>query len=344
MELRASAVRVAFRESLAANGLNLFTLNGFPYGDFHAAVVKQQVYQPDWADPRRLQYTHDLARLLAECLPAGQGEGTISTLPLGFKPDWTEARQQQALTALCRLVVSLAELRERGGRNIRVCLEPEPGCVIESTDEALRLFVDELPLQARRLGIPAELLDHHLGVCFDVCHQAVMFEDPAVALTRLQQAGIAIGKIQLSSALAVTRPDGVTARAALAEFAEPKYLHQARTRMADGGLRGVMDLPAALAGELPTEAPWRIHFHLPIQAATLTRGELSTTQTVLEQTFDWLAAHPMVKPHLEVETYTWQVLPPELRPKTVVELQQGLAGELTWAESQLDQRGLLELA
>jgi hypothetical protein len=114
--------------------------------------------------------------------------------------------------------------------------------------------------------------------------------------------------------------------------------------MADGGLQGVMDLPSALAGELPTEAPWRIHFHLPIQATTLTRSELGTTQTVLEQAFDWLTAHPAVKPHLEVETYTWQVLPPELRPKTVVELQQGLAGELTWAESQLDQRGLLEPA
>lgn len=343
-ELRADASRAAFRETLAANGLDLFTLNGFPYGDFHAAAVKQQVYQPDWADPRRLEYTENLARLLAECLPAGQGEGTVSTLPLGFQVDWTEARQRQALTALCRLAVSLAELWERSERAIRVCLEPEPGCAVESTDEAVRLFLDELPLQARRLGVPAELLDRHLGVCFDVCHQAVMFEDPAAALTRLRQAGVAIGKIQLSSALAVARPHRPAARAALAEFAEPKYLHQVRTRLADGCLRGVMDLPAALAGELPAEAPWRVHFHLPIQAVTLGWSELETTQAALEQVFDWLTVYPEVKPHLEVETYTWQVLPLELRPTTVAALQQGLASELAWVESRLARLGLLERA
>jgi hypothetical protein len=341
-ELQAADARAAFREILMDNGVELFTLNGFPYGNFHSASVKAQIYTPDWTDPKRLAYTQALALILADCLPAWQKEGTISTVPLGYRPGWTAGHQQAALNALCQLAGFLAGLWERTGRRIRVCLEMEPSCVLESTDEMLKLFSDELPSAARRQGMALELLEQHLGVCFDVCHQAVMFEEPQLSLSRLYEVGIRIGKIQLSSALEVVHPDRPEVLAVLREFAEPRYLHQVRTGT-EGELSGVMDLPQALEPPgLPAQTPWRVHFHVPVQAAVLEGGELGTTQTAITQVLDFLAGQREVHPHLEVETYTWQVLPSALRPRNETELLDGLAAELAWVEGQMQQRGLLQ--
>jgi len=341
-ELQDGNARAAFRTFLLEHGLELFTLNGFPYGNFHSLAVKEQVYQPDWTDPRRLNYTRQLAILLADCLSEAQREGTISTVPLGYRPGWTAAQQQQALDALGQMVVFLGELRERTGRSIRVCLEMEPGCVLESTAEMLDLFGEELPASTRRQGIAWQQVERHLGVCFDVCHQAVLFEEPAESLRRLHRAGIPIGKIQLSSALEIACPSEASVRAALWEFAEPRYLHQVRT-VVQGELTGVMDLPQALASPgLPTASSWRVHFHVPVQATTLEPQGLGTTQAAIGQVLDLLAVQPDLHPHLEVETYTWQVLPHNLRPADDAQLLRGLAGELAWVEAGLGQRGLLQ--
>lgn len=341
--LDASAAELArFRAALDASGVRLFTLNGFPYGDFHARAVKAAVYRPDWAEPARKTYTLQLARILAACLPADQAEGSISTLPLGFQPDWSPARQEAALDQLCEVAAELAQLAEGSGRHIRLCLEMEPGCVLEATSQVLELFSVQLPAAADRQGIPRALLERHLGICYDVCHQAVMFEDIPASLQALDAAGIVIGKIQVSSALEAATPGDDATRALLVGFAETRYLHQVRCRDRQGRVWGLMDLPEALADATFPREPWRIHFHVPVQSRALFSGELGTTQAAIGQVLDFLAAHrDRVHPHLEVETYTWQVLPQALRPADDAQLIDGLARELHWLQQQLDSRGLL---
>lgn len=324
---------------LAAHGLGLITLNGFPYGDFHAGRVKEAVYAPAWDTPERLAYSLDLARILAHCLPDDGAEGTISSLPLGWAPEWGPRRHGVALGHLCDLAAGLAALRAETGRHIRLCLEPEPSSVLETTEQAIELFVSDLPAAAEARGFEVSILAEYLGLCLDICHQAVMFEDPALSLVRLREAGIAIGKVQVSSALRVPDPARADLVALLAPFAEPRYLHQVRTLGQDGALTGRDDLPQALA-DLPRSGPWHIHYHVPIQEGALGPG-LGTTQAAIAATLDQLASLPGVRPHLEVETYTWQVLPPHRRPAGPDDLAAGLAAELAWLEAQMRARGLL---
>lgn len=332
----------AFRELLAANNILLTSLNGFPYGDFHSASVKERVYAPDWTGLQRLDYTVNLARILAACMPDSNLPGSISTLPLGIRHSWSESRHKQALRQLCTAIGELIRLQNETGCRIRLCLEMEPGCVLEQTGETLRLFRDELPAVAQYAGLDEQDIADYLGVCFDVCHQAVMFENPYESLQCLHSQGIAIGKIQLSSALEVARPDNPDAHAALMEFREQRYLHQVYTVAENGKIRGILDLPEALeSSSFPRSEPWRIHFHLPVQLATLASAELATTQQAIGQTLDFLADTPELKPHLEVETYTWEVLPEILRPRNHAQLHAGLAAELDWVEEQMQQRGLL---
>ena len=333
--------RERWHAALADAGIELITMNGFPYGNFHAESVKERVYVPDWSDPRRRAYTLALAELLAECLPAHAWEGTISTMPLGFQPSWTRARHAAALTALAETARALAELAQRQGRAVRVCLEMEPGCVLERSEQVEQLFTRDLPAAAASLGIGAAVLDAHLGVCFDICHQAVMFEDVQAALARLHAANVHVGKIQVSSALEAATP--AQARTALAHYDEPRYLHQVRTGVLEDGTQdGAMDLGDALEpGKLPESVPWRVHFHVPIQAAALADGVLTTTRGEIGRVLDYLAREPALHPQLEVETYTWHVLPAAERPADDEALIDGLAAELTWLEGELGARGLL---
>ncbi len=335
-----------FHRLLQQEGVELFTLNGFPYDDFHRKVVKTQVYEPDWSTGKRYRYTLQLAEILASSLPSCCQQGTISTLPLGYRAKWARARQASALENLCRLTEDLHNLEQQQGRSIRVCLEMEPGCVLERTEQLVELFTRQLPSMARKLGIPSKYIFRHLGACYDICHQAVMFEDPVRSLEQLQRAGIAIGKIQISNALELANPRMIDPEKLLSRFAEPKYLHQVRTRTGDGRLHAVEDLADAFSREqgLPRSHPWRIHFHVPIQAHTLADGALQTTQSSIHALLDHLRNTPSLTPHLEVETYTWQVLPPESRPADEDQLHAGLTAELEWLESEMDRRELIEQA
>jgi len=236
-----------FGELLAESGVEVCTLNGFPYGNFHSDVVKASVYAPDWSDPQRFSYTLKLAELLAAVLPESRRFGTISTLPLGYAEHWTEAQQNLAIASLCRLAKELESLEQKTGRRIVVCLEMEPGCVLERTTQLLRLFGKQLPAAAGTMSVSPHSIRRYLGVCFDICHQAVMFEDPAESLGKIHQAGIFIGKIQLSSALEVVQPNTPELIAALTAFDEPRYLHQVRARGADGDVASAADLGVALA-------------------------------------------------------------------------------------------------
>ncbi|MER8072067.1 metabolite traffic protein EboE [Streptomyces sp. NPDC094034] len=322
------AVLRGLRAELDRRGLEVVTLNGFPYEGFGAEEVKYRVYKPDWADPERLAHTSDLARLLAALLPDDVTEGSVSTLPLGWRTGWDDAAAGTARQALSALSERLDALEELTGKSIRIALEPEPGCTVETTADAIG------PLT----GIAGD----RIGICIDTCHLATSFEDPAGALGALEAAHIAIPKAQLSAALHAEQPHLPEVREALASFAEPRFLHQTRTRTA-AGLRGTDDLDEALAGDvLPDSAPWRAHFHVPLHAPPA--APLTSTLPVLRDTLARLVGGPRPRTrHLEVETYTWQALPQELRPRSRGQLADGIAAELTLARDLLTDLGLKEL-
>ncbi|MFG3131680.1 metabolite traffic protein EboE [Streptomyces tendae] len=318
------------RTELDRRGLEVVTLNGFPYEGFGAEEVKYRVYKPDWADPERLEHTTSLARLLAGLLPDDVTDGTISTLPLAWRTAYDETRADKARAALVTLAERLDALQDLTGRSIRIGLEPEPGCVVETTHDALA------PLTA--------IAHHRIGVCVDTCHLATSFEDPHTALDALTAARVPVVKSQLSAALHAEHPADPAVREALAAFAEPRFLHQTRTTTPSGGLHGTDDLDEALAdgGPLPGTAPWRAHFHVPLHAAPA--APLTSTLPVLKTALTRLVGgpHPLTR-HLEVETYTWQALPPELRPRARAQLTDGIAAELTLARDLLTDLGLKEL-
>ncbi|MFF4503522.1 metabolite traffic protein EboE [Streptomyces sp. NPDC001401] len=315
------------RTELTARGLETVTLNAFPYGGFHREVVKKDVYLPDWADPARLRYTVDCARVLAGLLPEDVRRGSVSTLPLAWRTPWPADRRDSARRALDQLAVELAELERQSGRTVRVGFEPEPGCVVENTVQA-----------ARELG---GVDPERLGICLDTCHLAVQFEEPAAALRRLADAGLPVVKVQASSALQADDPADPEARRALARFAEPRFLHQ--TRAAPGGaVTGVDDLPDALAGGLDPGSPWRVHFHAPLHAEP--EPPLRTTAAQLTTVLGELFGGPQALcDHIEVETYTWSVLPEHLRPHDREGLVAGLAAELAWARDRFEELGLKPL-
>lgn len=255
------------RTELRARGLETVTLNAFPYAGFHREVVKKDVYLPDWADEARLKYTLDCARVLAALLPDDVGHGSVSTLPLAWRTPWTRACADEARHALDRLTTGLAALEAWTGRRIRVGFEPEPGCVVETTTQAVR--------ELRGLD------PDRLGVCLDACHLAVQFEEPAEALRRLAEAGLPVVKLQASCAVEAEHPADPAARAALHRLAEPRFLHQTRTP-ADGDVLAADDLPHALDGGLPADGgPWRVHFHAPLH--TEPEPPLRTTAGQLDQ-------------------------------------------------------------
>lgn len=331
-----------FQQILSNHAIQLFTLNGFPFGNFHREIVKEQVYIPDWSEHARLEYSLHLAQILARCLPSEYTIGTISTLPLGFQPGWNEARSEAALQLLCKAAEALDRLKHESGKTIQICLEMEPGCVLEHTTQLIELFTHDLPRVADGQGLDETILRRHLGVCFDVCHQAVMFEDIMDALKKIHSCDIAIGKIQLSSAVEIREPNSNLSRQALMEFTEPRYLHQVRVLLENSQLQDVMDLSDAMGvAELPTTAPWRIHYHVPVQAEQIAQGHLSTTQSSIQHALDFLECNRDLQPHLEVETYTWNVLPADMRPLSDTGLQHGIAEELNWVESEMQKRNLL---
>lgn len=316
------------RCELERRGLEVVTLNGFPYEGFGSEEVKYRVYTPDWADPERLEHTAALARVLAGLLPDDVTEGSVSTLPLAWRTAYDDGRAETARTALRTLAERLDALEDLTGRSVRVALEPEPGCVVETTRDAIA---------------PLTAVGHdRIGICVDTCHLATSFEDPDTALDDLAQAGVPVIKSQLSAALHAEQPHRPEVREALAAFAEPRFLHQTRTATA-AGLHGTDDLDEALTGDaLPDTGPWRSHFHVPLHAAPA--APLTSTLPVLTSVLTRLVGgpHPLTR-HLEVETYTWQALPPELRPRGRAQLADGIAAELTLARDLLTDLGLKEL-
>ncbi|MFO0773632.1 MAG: metabolite traffic protein EboE [Nitrospiraceae bacterium] len=325
---------------LRAHSLYVFTINGFPHGTFHGTRVKEKVYLPDWLDDERLRYADQMAHLLAALLvDHPEIEGSISTVPGAFKARVrTLDDRAQIAERLLRHAATLHRIAQSTGRTIVCALEPEPCCLLETTDETVEFFTSYL-FSTRAIETFAAMtglspsaaeatLRRHLGVCLDACHAAVEFEEPAAALAALEKAGIRIAKIQLSTGLRVARLDR-TRLDALRPFAESTYLHQVVQRHADT-LTRYDDLPAAMDAvertlrEGADDIEWRIHFHVPLFLAQL--GLFENTQRFLAQLLVLQRARVLTA-HLEVEAYTWDVLPEQYRGMPVVD---AIAREMDW--------------
>ncbi len=305
------------RRFLDAEGLYVAIINGFPYGPFHGEPVKTNVYAPDWRTGARVAYTSDLATILTALLPEGM-TGGISTVPLSYKA-WMPEPDAPAWESLAANVVraaeGLARIYRETGRFIHLDIEPEPDCLLETSDETVEFFERWL-----RPRCESDLADH-VQVCFDCCHCAVEYEDPMTALAKLRAAGIRIGRVQLSSALKVPAPESKAAR--LAQFADSTYLHQVVERR-DAGFRRFSDLDVALASaDRPRGDEWRIHFHVPL--FTSEYEGLDSTQDVVRAVLA-KARHGAFTEHLEIETYTWNVLPEGLK----AEIGASIAREYEW--------------
>lgn len=333
-----------FKAFLFEHNLYVFTLNAFPYGNFHESRVKDNVHQPDWQTQDRLNYTKNSFKILQDLVPEGL-DGGISTSPLSYKPWFNTARKfdeavEASLMNLVDVVAFLYQIREETGVHLHLDIEPEPDGILENTAEFI-LFYNEwllkrgIPLLVKSLGLTPQKAEgairRHIQLCYDVCHFALVYEEPAESFSQFKKEGIGIGKIQLSAALSSkVGSDSPGGREALQEFAEDIYLHQVITKDPKNGLiNSYRDLPEAFTDcPLAFEGEWRVHFHVPLFVEKY--GHLTSTQQDVQKTLDLVIENDM-KVHLEVETYTWDVLPDSLK----LDINASIARELNWVKKNL---------
>ncbi|WP_395718538.1 metabolite traffic protein EboE [Prosthecobacter sp.] len=332
-ELSAPGKMAEFKAWLDANGCYVFTINGFPYGSFHGTRVKEQVFKPDWSTPERLAYTNLLFDILAQLLPPGVS-GSVSTLPGSHKTFGVGADELNAIFTNLRLCREhIEKVSVASGHDLHLGLEPEPLGLFETSGETLKffgLYFDRHPQDRNFFKF--------IGLNYDTCHLAIEFEDAKKALDRITGAGIRLSKLHFSSALKLKPTIENVER--LRGFNEPVYFHQVIASYgADEPLRRFKDLPDALdfaqtnPGQLGEE--WRVHFHIPIHAQP---GDgFDSTRDHLIGAMDWLAANPKKCQHIEMETYTWEVLPPEMRSGDVVDQ---LVREYDWTLAEMSRREL----
>ena len=336
------------RAELDGLGIHVSTLNGFPYGSFHGQRVKEAVYRPDWRSEDRLSYTLELIRILGVLIPDGM-QGSISTVPVGFRPEvgGDPAGVERSVDGLLGCAEGMWRLRETGGADLALALEPEPACYLETTDEAIRFLQHELLSHrsltrfSRMTGLGAAsaeaALRHHVGICLDTCHAAVEFEDPRETVRAIERAGVRLAKVQATAGLHV-EPVSALQREALHSFADPVYLHQVVARCVDGTgearLERFLDLDEALASmREPGSRPecWRVHYHVPIFERDL--APFTNTQEFLREVVDEVVVRQLCE-QFEVETYTWSVLPERHRRMTLSEM---IAGELGWVAAAVEE-------
>ena len=329
-----------FSTFLRNEDLYVFTINGFPYGEFHKAPVKENVYRPDWRSSKRVLYTNQLADILSNLLLESVS-GSISTVPGSYK-EWikTDSDRTSIIRNLMKCVAHLSDIRVKTGKEIRLALEPEPDCFLETTEETVTFFTRDLHGEGRRYlarltGVSdAEadgMITRHLGVCFDTCHLSLQFEDLLSSISLLTTRGIRLPKVQISAALQMDCSERSLKRAA--EFCDPVYLHQVKVRRSGNGARSYRDLSTALASvDILKDAgeEWRIHFHVPLHfrgddALQSTREEISTGF------FEKAMASGCE--HFEIETYTFHVFPDKLRERKIVE---SIADEYAWVLDRLE--------
>lgn len=330
-----------FKEWLQQEGLYVFTMNGFPYGGFHRTVVKDQVHTPDWTTADRRDYTARLFHILGKILPEGM-EGSISTSPLSYRY-WHESTPapnsvwEQSTRHVIEIAMMLHRKRKEEGIDMHLDLEPEPDGLMDKTPDVLDWYKNWLlPIGTKmikmELGLgeseAKDLLMHHIRLCYDVCHYAIVYEDPAETFAQMEKAGIRIGKIQISAALKAALPENIGERGpismAFQQFNESTYLHQVVAKSAKGELVQYPDLPQALPEiNNPDIKEWRSHFHVPLFIDQY--GVLHSTQEAIVKTLE-VCKQQHITRHLEVETYTWEVLPDEIR----LDLTDSIEREMKW--------------
>ncbi len=330
-----------FKLWLQENKVYVFTMNGFPYGNFHNERVKDEVHSPDWTTKERVAYTKRLFTQLAELLPEGLSGG-ISTSPISYK-HWHSSKEAQEKAYVVsahnysQIVVQLYELELHAGKYLHLDIEPEPDGLLENSDEVLKYFKDYLvPIGIRMLnerfgkdGRQAEeIIKRYLTVCYDICHFSLAYEEPEDTFEKLNRAGILIGKIQVSAALKIifNEENGDAIWESLSHFDEPTYLHQV-TEWIDGKVRTYNDLPIVL-GQRKEFKELRAHFHVPIFLEKF--DQLYATQDHILKVVEYLKDHE-VSEHLEIETYTWDVLPASLKR----DLSDSIVREINWIKERL---------
>jgi hypothetical protein len=333
-----------FKNWLTANDCYVFTMNGFPYGGFHRQRVKDEVHQPDWTTQERLDYTQKLFFLLAELLPEGM-EGGISTSPVSYKywhhdEESVAVAMKKGVENLVQVAMQLHDIKSSTGQLLHLDIEPEPDGLLEDTQTTLDFYQKWLIpmgkeiLQAEKSMSADEAeacLRAHIQLCYDVCHFAVMNEAPEEVLQKFEAADIRIGKVQISAALKALLPEGnrQAKEAAFRQFAESTYLHQVVAIDQNGNRKQYPDLPEALKEiDQPEVKEWRTHFHVPVFLENY--GELQSTQDDVIKTLNYLKTHHLTN-HLEVETYTWEVLPEDIR----LELTDSIVRELQWVRENM---------
>jgi len=330
VELTQKAQLEAFKQWLADENMYVFTINGFPYGGFHKEKVKDEVHIPDWHTPDRVAYTKRLFDILSVLLPEGM-EGSISTSPLSYKrwfdeTDDYEIVKDQTCQHVCNVLIHLNEIREEKGCLLHLDMEPEPDGILETSDEFIDFFqqylmqkgVNYISERSDKSSSEAErIIRDHFQLCYDVCHFAVGYETPEIVVKKMNEAGIKIGKIQVSAALKAQIDTQIKPEVAakLKQFDEPVYLHQSVCLDQDGHLHRFPDLRMAIEALPPSQfKELRTHFHVPV--FTTQFDLLSSTQEDIVQTFEVWKNQPFSN-HLEIETYTWDVLPDELKTDVV---------------------------
>jgi hypothetical protein len=334
------AERARLRAFLRAEDLYIYTVNAFPHGPFKGRRVMEDVYEPDWATEDRVRYTMAVADVLAEVVDPSI-EPAIQTAPLAFRANVSGPSYVTTFTHnLLRVVAHLIDLEQRTGRRVKVALEPEPFCFLETTDETVAYFQAHIYSRAGTAkladltGLPASqihgLIRRHLGVVFDICHQSVEFEDIAASLQQLVSAGIPIYKLQAAAALWVPEVTAETVQA-LERFTDTIYLSQTTERR-NGELRRFLNLADAIEAwqAAPSGArEWRTHFHVPVFLDDL--GAFGTTRFAIAAALD-VHASIRLSDHLEIETYTWDVLPAELKTGDIVDY---VTREIEWVRTEL---------
>jgi sugar phosphate isomerase/epimerase len=309
---------------LAQHNAYVFTINAFPRGPFHGGRVKEAAYQPDWSHAARVDYTLRVAEVLAALAPRDVAP-TLSTVPVGHRSAPPDLAASRANLTRCR--EGLARLADRTGVRVRIALEPEPMCTLGTAAEAIAFLGEHLATDAASRG--------WLGVNLDACHHAVEFEDPAAALRAFRSADIPVFKVHLSAALALPPTEAALSR--LSSMDEPTYFHQTFL-LREKGVERHGDIPegvAAARADLAAVRELRSHFHVPLHAESLGDG-LRSTAPELRSLLDALVADPAACDQLEIETYTWAVLPPALRAATV---ESQVGAEYDWVLAEFARRG-----
>lgn len=330
----------SFRNWLADNDCYVFTMNGFPFGNFHHSAVKDQVHAPDWTTKERTDYTIRLFQLLAKLLPENLAEGGVSTSPLSYRFWWQgeDALKEATIKAtknMISVVEALIDLKESSGKTLHLDVEPEPDGILENSDEFINWYNNYLlplgieQLQTKGLSIEnaTKAIKTHIQLCYDVCHFAVGFEAPKDVLAKLEAEQLKVGKIQISSALKVDFANQANEKLeVIAQYNEPIYLHQVVAQKNDGSFVKFPDLSEAIAEFDNNISSWRVHFHVPLFLEQY--GLLGSTQSDIVDTINLHKEKPFTQ-HLEIETYTWGVLPKEFQAP----LNESITREINWVKS-----------